>query len=176
VTELSVMRSSTDYVILSTKTLFILCKLHAHERKRLQRQYTTAAVSMMARVEGKSRCDTRLFRSQSAALTEQTLLYAQRTVAQCKPLALGEAKRSSRKVEYRYREPCHTAVTTGPYTDRVEFSLGTAPNAQLRCDLLADVKCPLKVTGHDRVRGIFWCDSELTRNVAVVFDKEKLCG
>ena len=97
-TELSVMQSSTDYVILSTQTHFILCTLHAHERKRFQRQYTTAAVSMIARVEGKSQCVTRLVRSQSAALTKQALLSAQRSVAQCKPLALGGAKRSSRKV------------------------------------------------------------------------------
>lgn len=76
-TEFSVMRSSTDYVILSTQALFILCTIHAHARKRLQRQYITAAVSIMVRVEGKSQCVTRLVRSQSAALTEETLLSAQ---------------------------------------------------------------------------------------------------
>jgi hypothetical protein len=38
VNELLVMQSSTDYVILSTQAFLILCTLHAHARKRFQRQ------------------------------------------------------------------------------------------------------------------------------------------
>jgi len=126
VTELSVMRSSTRYVTLSTLALFILCTLHAHAQKRCQRQYTTAAFSMIARVEGKSQSVTRLVRSQSAPLTKETLLvtrWSKALITQSTVAVLVALSHCSRYRTLHWPSWIQPRNTT---------------TAQTRCDLLAD--------------------------------------